>query len=489
MNYDSLFESRKQAILQTKDQCTVKGTTYFVSNAGDDANDGTSPDRAWASLKKVSEAYLYPGDGVRFRRGDIFRGKVTAKAGIFYGAYGEGDKPKLYGGEMPLADPSLWVEADAEHHIWRCTEKLLDAGTLVFNEGQAHARKLIPGYRDGQFVCRDDESRPFVMSEQMTQDLDLYWHYDTYLTRTPSKNKDFPIPFMWEKSVGDLYLRCDQGNPGEVFESIESVARVHMFNVGNKSNVTIDNLCIKYVGMHGVSGGGHVSGLTVTNCEMGWIGGTIQHYAGTDPNYPEGDRGSVTRFGNAVEIYGGCDRYRVSHNYIYQVYDAAITHQITTSKKVTMTDILYRDNLIEDCVYGIEYFLNQVNGESESIMDGVVMENNFIRRGGCGWGQQRHNTNTPALIKGWSFTNPARNYAVRNNIFDRCAYRLLHLVARDASSCPIMSGNTYIQYKGGMLGQYGGNADAEPPIHNADSNAVQTIEQIFGDKTATVILI
>jgi hypothetical protein len=64
MNYDSLFESRKQAILQTKDEYEIKGTTYFVSNDGDDANDGTSPDRAWASLKRVSEAYLYPGDGM-----------------------------------------------------------------------------------------------------------------------------------------------------------------------------------------------------------------------------------------------------------------------------------------------------------------------------------------------------------------------------------------------------------------------------------------
>ena len=238
--------------------------------------------------------------------------------------------------------------------------------------------------------------------------------------------------------------------------------------------------------MHGVSGGGHVSGLTVTNCEMGWIGGSIQHYAGTDPNYPEGGRGSVTRFGNAIEIYGGCDRYRVCHNYIYQVYDAAVTHQITTSKKVTMTDILYRDNLIEDCVYGIEYFLEQINGESESIMDGVMIEDNFIRRGGCGWGQQRHNFHTPALIKGWSFTNPARHFIIRNNVFDRCAYRLLHLVARDAASVPTLEGNTYIQYADGTLGQYGHNAQAEPPQLPVTE---ATVRDVFADATGELHIV
>lgn len=286
-----------------------------------------------------------------------------------------------------------------------------------------------------------------------------------------------------------MYLRCDRGNPGEVFEEIESVARTHMFKVGANSDVTIDNLCIKYVGMHGVAAGGHVKNLTVTHCEMGWIGGSIQHYLGTDPNYPQGGRGTVTRFGNAIEIYGGCENYTVCDNYIYEVYDAAITHQITTDRKVTMTDILYRGNVIEKCVYGIEYFLDQLPGERESFMDGVMMEDNFIRLGGYGWGQQRHNQDTPALIKGWSYVNTARNYTIRRNIFDRCAYRLLHLVALKDAYCPAMQENTYIQHLDGKIGQYGGNELFEPENLPFDENAEEQIREKFGDKTARIYYI
>ena len=170
----------------------------------------------------------------------------------------------------------------------------------------------------------------------------------------------------------------------------------------------------------GVSARGEcVKGLHVTNCEIGWIGGNIQSYSGTDPNYPEGKRGSVTRYGNGIEIYGGCDDYLVKNNYIYEVYDAGASHQATTYRKLVMQNISYEGNLIEKCVYGIEYFLDQKEGGMESYMKNLVIKDNIIRLSGYGWGQQRHNTDTPALVKGWSYTNTASEYTIHDNIFDR----------------------------------------------------------------------
>ena len=488
--YDELFEAKKNEILNAKDEITIAGTTYYVSNAGDDNNDGKTPETAWKTLTKVSKAYLNPGDGVLFNRGDLFRGTVATKPGVTYAAYGEGDKPKFYANNKSLADASLWELYNEEKNIWKCTEKMRDPGTIVFNDGEAHSRKLIPSYRDLQFVCREDESNLFVIENEMTQDLDVFWYYDTLLTRHPSKGEDFLIPDTNHgELLGDIYLRCDKGNPGEVYNEVESVAALNMFCVGSNANVTIDNLCIKYVGRHGVSAGGHSVGLHVTNCEFGWIGGSIQNYFGTDPNYPEGRRGSVTRYGNAIEIYGGCEDYVAANNYIYEVYDAGITHQVTTSTKRTMTGIRYTGNVIEKCVYGIEYFLDQINGERESYMDDVVMNDNFIRLSGYGWGQQRHNTHTPALIKGWSYVNTARNYTIENNIFDRCAYRMLHLVSLKDEYRPVMNGNTYIQNIGGMIGQIGANEIKEPDVEIFDEAAEEKINNIFGDKTAEVYVI
>ncbi len=486
--YDGLFEERKRAILNCVRPVKALGRAYYVSAEGDDANDGLSPDFAWRSLARVSAAELCPGDAVLFRRGDVFRGHINARPGVTYSAFGRGEKPRLYGSEFSLADPALWQELDREKHIWRCTKKVLDSGTLVFNGGPTHSRKLIPSYIDGNFVCREDVSRSFDMHREMTEDLDMYWDFQGAFTCAPSRGESFPVPDP-AGAYGELYLRCDRGNPGEIFESIESLARVHMFLVGDSANVTVHSLCIKYVGMHGVAAGGHSVGLHVSNCEFGWIGGCIQHYLGTDPNYPAGGRGTVTRFGNAVEVYGGCEDYRVCDNYIYQVYDAGITHQVTTGTKVTMRGICYTGNVIENCVYGIEYFLDQIEGENRSCMDGVEISGNFIRLSGYGWGQQRHNKNTPAHIKGWSYVNTARNFVIENNIFDRSAFRMLHLVALKAEYCPKLKGNTYIQHLGACLGQLGGNEASEPEILAFDSSAEETIAQSFGDSEAKVIFI
>lgn len=488
---DELSEQRKQEIRNAKDELTIKGTIYYVSNAGNDENDGKTPATAWQTLAKISEAELAEGDGVLFRRGDIFRGSVKAQAGVTYAAYGEGEKPRFYGWDKDLADPSLWTLYDAEHHIWKLNELILDCGTLVFDHGVAHCRKLIPSYIGGQFVCREDESRLFVMAEEMTKDLDLVCFYTERMTDTPSKGEDFPIPVIDSQSFGELYLRCDGGNPASVFSSIEALPKRNMFRVGKSANVTIDNLCIKYVGAHAIGGGAtELVGLHVSNCEIGWVGGTIQHYMGTDPNYPQGRRGTVTRYGNGVEIYGGCRDYIVQNCYIYQIYDAGATHQVSTRGKLhSMTGVRYWNNLIEYCVYSIEYFLEKQNGDTESYMDDIEISGNILRFSGYGWGQQRHNTHTPAHIKGWSYENTASNYSVHHNIFDRAAYRMLHLVAKKAESCPVMHDNTYIQKLGLMLGQYGANEVEEPEILTFDEKVEEKIEKLLGDQNAKVYYI
>ncbi|MBO4941153.1 MAG: hypothetical protein J6D15_03010 [Clostridia bacterium] len=464
-----------------------------MSCDGDDSNDGKSPETPWKTVKRVNGSWLFEGDAVLFRRGDVFRGwQIIAKAGVTYGAYGTGEKPKFYGHTEDLADPRLWEEYDTKNHIWKYIKKIANPGTLVFDDGTAVARNHIPSFRNLGYVCRYDETKPSVIENELTDDLDLFWYFDRFLSFGESKGEKFPVPDVGgaEKPpthTGDLYLRCNKGNPGEVFKTIEAVAYQIAFNVSNTPNVTIDNFCIKYYCF--AVAGSDATGLHVSNCEIGWIGGNIQSFDGNDPNYPEGKRGSVTRYGNGIEIYGSCHDYMVSNCYIYQSYDAGASHQACIARKKTMTHVRYTDNLIEKCVYGIEYFLDSYNKELGSYMDDIIISGNIIRLSGYGWGQQRHNVDTPALVKGWSYENPASNFSIYNNIFDRSAYRMLHLVARKEESCPKMHDNTYIQHLGGMIGQYGANEVKEPAIEIFDENAEEKILNIFGDKNAKVYVI
>ena len=488
---DALAERRRAEIRALPDALTILGTTYYVSADGNDENDGKSPSAAWRTPARVSIAPLREGDGVLFRRGDIFRGAVKAKSGVSYGAFGEGEKPRLYSGDRDLADPALWEEYDAGRSIWRLIPKTLDVGGIFVNDGEEHGYKHIPSYIGGRFVYRNDESRPFVIAEALTNDLDFFWHYDERMTTRPYFGQDFPVPALDDESLGTLYLCSKRGNPGLVFRSVEAAVRRQGIAVGECDGVRVDNLCFRYIGWHAIAAAGAcIRGLHVTGCEIGWIGGCIHSYYGTDPNYPEGGRGTIGRFGNGVEIYGGCLDYEVSDCYIYECYDAGMTHQVTTfGRTFSMKDILYARNLVERCVYSIEYFL-EVQGEGEdSLIDGCRITGNILRHAGEGWGQQRHNKHTPAHLKGWSFENRARHFTVEENILDRAAYRMVHLVAASAASCPVMRGNTFVQYLGHPLGQYGGKEKGEPPVHAFLENAPTVIRDVLGDREATVSFI
>lgn len=482
-------EKRKSEIFHAKDEIQISGRQYFVSDEGDDQLDGTTPEKAWRTLQKVTEAPLQRGDGVFFRRGDTFRGQLRAKTGVTYAAYGQGAKPKLYGGDENLAKPELWQLEDGEHHIWKCTKPMLDAGTLVFDDGEACSRKLIPSFIGEQFVCRENPAKLFRMEEEMTQDLDLFCRYMGALQPYKCNEETVLIPIAHEENYGEMYLRCDRGNPGECFQSIESLPKRHIIAVGSQADVHIDNLCIKYGGAHGIAATGYAEGLRVTNCEIGWIGGTIQHYEGTDPNCPEVKAGMVTRYGNGVEIYGGCKNFEVSNCYCYQIYDAAITHQFTvTDKMITMEDVLYKDNLVEYCVYSIEYFLEKVH-EDDSYMRGIEMCGNILRFAGYGWGQQRPEVNTPAHIKGWNHDNQARDFIIHDNLFDRSAYRMLHLVAHEEESVPRLYNNTYIQNLDGMLGQYGTYSGKAPEMLMYDQMAEERVLNQLNDVGAKVYIL
>jgi len=94
--------------------------TYYVSNAGSDEKEGTSPEAPWKTLAHVNQADLQPGDTVLLKRGDSWREQLVPTSGsedgyVTYGAYGEGPKPLLLG-SIAMDDPADWV--DEGDNIW-----------------------------------------------------------------------------------------------------------------------------------------------------------------------------------------------------------------------------------------------------------------------------------------------------------------------------------------------------------------------------------
>ncbi len=398
---------RREEIANTATAVNVTGTKYYVSSvSGNDANDGKSPETAWQTLEKASNTALAEGDGVFFKRGEVFRGQLKTQKGVTYSAYGEGQKPAIYGSAKNYANIGFWQPTN-KANIYVSSETFsADVGLIVFDEGKQWCYKEILGIKG------------FVGA--LTYDLQMYH----------------------DQNDSKVYL-YSESDPNTRWNSIEIAPGQHGIT-GNGNNVTIDNLCIKYVGAHGISYGDGTTGLTVQNCEIGWIGGMLQN---TD---------RIVRYGNGVEIYVGCKDYTITNCHIYQCYDAGITHQYfqTRDAYVNMENIKYTDNVIEYCVYDIEY----VNAQpaDKGIMKDVEISGNLLIHGGEGWGNQRSD-HGEAVIKGWSNVNHAINNVYYDNVVMTmepiCA--LVHLGVSELSYMPELTGNIFVAKSGTSFGIYG----------------------------------
>lgn len=377
------------------------GRVYYVSNNGNDENNGLTPESAWQTFKNVDaeSKILQEGDQVLFERGGIYRGSLRVVSGVTYSAYGDGKKPHLYGSLRNYAVPDLWEASDKEA-IWK-----IQVGTM----------------RDiGNIVFDHDYLEKWAMKRL-----------------TPSLKENFE--FYHDKGAGVLYLYLDKGNPGEVYHDIQICSDEHILWGKNfMHDILIENLCVKYTGGHGICFWNGSKNITVRNCEIGCIGGSIL----------EGYLDCEVRYGNGFEVVDNCDDILVEDNYVYHCYDAGITHQSSNPLGCKQRNITFRRNKIEYCNYNIEYYVDCKNG----IIEDTVYEDNLLLYAGYGFGSvNRIGSDTSVLshICCYARKIPCRNFIIRNNLFHKSLRKLLAIGGpNDVSNLgPIVMGNTYILEK------------------------------------------
>ncbi|MBQ7821470.1 MAG: S-layer homology domain-containing protein [Clostridia bacterium] len=359
---NAMTDARIEAIKNSPTEVTVTGTKYYVAANGDDADDGLTPETAWQTINKVNSVKFNEGDGVFFKRGDSFRTTVPLKShGITLSAYGSGAKPKIIA-SVDASGADKWLETEYEN-VWVYSDVLdassRDVGTIVFDGGRAWGIKvswtkgdirvdngLVSNGKDEPYEVDDPE---FIDHRDLQGNLEFYhsWFDD------------------------HLYLYCKDGNPGDVFTSIEIVDNGHGISMG--SNTVIDNLEVFGAGSHGI-GGGTVKNVLVQNCVLSWIGGSIQGDSGP---------GNTTRYGNAVESYGSSDNFTIRNCYATQVYDCCWTAQIQGPG--TFNNIKFYGNVAEYSNTGLEVWQE---GGTISNMD---LYDNITRYDGYGWSHQRPN--------------------------------------------------------------------------------------------------
>ena len=401
---DKLADAKLKYIEELPDTLTPKngGKVYYLSNEGKDTNDGLTPETARKNFVAV-KTILNPGDVVLLRRGDIFRESLQIPEGVSVGAYGEGIKPRIYGSVDGRS--YNWIETSTPD-VYYFTGVVTGYANMVFNNGQA-------------------VSNPVTDFSQI-------------------KNQDLSVCCK-----NGIYLYCAEGNPSEVFYSIEIVSAINTALVKIKGDdITLQNVSVMYTGRHAISGHG-VKNIRVEGCVIGFCGGEF---------LPQG-LGSI---GNGIEFWNDAEDIYVTNNYLFQCYDAALTHQGPAHQKtptdvgVNYTNIHYEDNLIEYCTYDFEAFTIWEQAEFDLSPNAnwgyndVYIRNNICRFNGLGWG---------SLVRagGPYYTNFKYGVEVRcphnkpliieNNIFDRSSDHIIGGMGSFPEKNPnlILKNNKFIQ--------------------------------------------
>lgn len=365
-----LFRDRVES---ATDNCVIAGKKYYVSQNGNDKFDGTAPEKAVRTISRIAQFIdvLKPGDGVLFERGSVFRTTVDFNLvdGVTYAAYGQGDKPQIYGSYKNYADKSIWVPTEIEN-VWKIAYfPHTDAGILVFDGGKETGKKQLT-------------------VEELTEEND-YCH-------------------DWDNDI--LYLFCSRGNPGEVFSEIEIGTKIRLFHMpASAHDIVIDNISFAYTGLFGIRADSLAKNITITNCKFSWIGGSLFN-------------NKSNRFGNGIEFAFGCDGIVVNNCSFDQIFDSGVTFQIGSSP--------YRNFVVSECIFenngmsGFEWWVSGDQGEKDGIpiditeIKNIIIEKNLFRLTGFGWSKA---VRSPAHIRnGWRqklYTN-IENFIIRNNIFD-----------------------------------------------------------------------
>ncbi len=469
-------EDMKLAILNNQDSLISNGKTYYISNQGNDQNDGLSPERPWATLTKVNEAELIPGDTVYFQRNGLWRGHIKGKDGVNYSAYGTGAKPKIYASPENGADPDKWHLLTGTNNIWVYYKPIPDCGSVVFNNGSSWAEKNMP-YWNGEKYVDYKNSLGNVMKADPKKLPNLY-----FFSAVDLSGEALPV-YMWEKTqrTGLLYLRCDAGNPGSVYNSIEfSVVTedLMVFKVGKNS--IVDNLCIMYGGNNGIGFG---ENSTIQNCEVAWAGGMLHRYYevnGQPIVICAGDGINTSNYGNTA-----------INNYVHHCFDHGII--VGETGFLGWYDekhghLIAKNNIIEYCNAGLSLTIWEPYDGVHKYVD-TLIQGNYVLYSGYGWSYQQHfrlsGESDDIIASSLLFQGYVANENTRviDNVFYMAKAALVMLpINRDYM--PSFRGNTYAQYPYGKLTLW------LSPYENYkrfNSVADQYIKTFIGDKKPTIL--
>jgi hypothetical protein len=496
--YLDAAEVRKQEILSSETTITKSdeyipgetytGTAYYFSSInGDDNNDGLSPETPFQSISmynSIRDSLEY-GDAVFFERGSVYRlenidewgnSSIILRDGVTYSAYGEGDKPMFTKAIENSAYEDAWelyYEGDSGEKIWKYHLTVQYCAGIVFDDESYATRVMEWPTPDGWLALDEIESDPChgnvgvwattnttlvstgeyrSVEEALTSDM-------TYLTRLDLEGCEYPLNFApgienlpdnpSKSYSGDLYLRCDEGNPGSLYQDIEIIAAAAnnadaTFDAWEVNAYVLDNLCIKYT-LGPVSGYAGGTDCVIQNCVMGWQGSRLSDVNSEEPTI------DYALIGDG--IYCVARNAVIQNNYLFQMAEGATFEE--SMGEFEMGNYTVTGNLMEYCGEGIRIGWNDefFGDTTEHPFGQIELTDNMILYTGYGFNNNDYEGYF-SIELGWDDVQYADSFLVKDNVIIESKFALFMMNENlDAT----ITENVLIQGKNDALLVFGGS--------------------------------
>ncbi|MDZ7739356.1 MAG: right-handed parallel beta-helix repeat-containing protein [Bacteroidales bacterium] len=293
---------------------------YYISNSGDDSSEGTSPSTAWATINKVNNSSFQPGDSIFFERGGLWRAAlVMASSGsedsyIYFGPYGEGPRPKIYGSNI-----TSWTSHSG--NVW-VSENTFE------NPGESYA--------GGVFFENNDTTLWGQAQKNQVSDL--------------ASDRD------WAWFEGRIYI-YSSSDPAAAYTSVEVSQRNFCVYYDEQDYLAFDSLDIRYSRLAGFKERWPFNaeiGLEIKNCHVSHIG----------------IKGS--RVGYGIEFWHS--ESHVHNNIIHDCGRRATSTRPQDAPTGRLHDVLIEYNTIYNCYHaGIG-----IAAETDASFDNLTIRYNLI---------------------------------------------------------------------------------------------------------------
>lgn len=222
----------------------IGATDYYVSNNGDDNNNGTSASAPWQTIDKVNAASLQPGDNVFFEAGGVWRDilQITHSGSpnkyITYSRYGSGKNPVILGSEQA----ANWTSSGTAN-VWQSNTGL---------------DNLSDEYYAGRIFFVDNDS--------------VSW--GNYVSGIGELTQEFDYTVS-----GSTYYIYAPADPDNRYEAIEVTQRdwcIRMIENNPENYIIIDGIDFRFGRLAGFDAGypevRGATNLVFRNCTIGYIG-------------------------------------------------------------------------------------------------------------------------------------------------------------------------------------------------------------------------